>query len=1090
MKIVRQSSIVWVVLWLGFLAQRLNAQSASHIMLSEISPMKGSSSQFNTGEFVELYNPFSYDVTFGANVALVSGNTPPGTNAAEWQVSLSGKTIRAYGFFLIGDGGVAGADVPFPSSKNLSNSGVRSCVQLRDGATILDAFAWDASTTLSGNGTRFTPSSVSSDGKSFERKSSATATGPDALGNAFDTGNNATDFFENTAANANPQNSSSPIEINPFKTSGDGSGKATIIPSTVQRNATVSFSMRFTGLGIDSVTLLLPAQFSWSKNILNVTRTVGSVSHGTESLVGDTLCFGALNLGAEDTLVVTIASVTVPDSSATFSFKVRSAAVGGIPTPLATMPMVSVYGITAIVDLHINDAQGVPVAPYQVGATVTISGIITADFNSTYTNIFVQDATGGVCVYRLYRSFNYQVGDSVTVTGTITQFRGLVEIALDTTKYVVHSSGNPLPDPFVVTAHDVNETFNTDIFTEPNEGRLVRVNNVTYNAVNDSITDATGTTGVFIPSTWTPPTGTFDLIGILKQYKAGTPAVAPFTTDYEVDPRTSADIILHPGPVYKTLPFESNMLATSVTINGPTLTPSTETVKYGLTTSYTDSAVSAVDTVHAVSLKNLKPSTVYHYQVIASDVSGSDAAGDAIFITGSTSTDSLRIYFNKTVSYSVALAESAKVTDLSKVLLYRISKAQYSIDMCTYSCSGTVGANVASAILAARNRGVKVRVIGEHDNITTAPWNTLKNAGVTVIDDAYDLIDAGAGLMHDKFYVIDHRDTTSSRVDWVITGSWNATDPGTNDDAQNMVEIQDRSLAEAYTLEFNQMWGSSGDSPNQAASRFGFRKADITPHRFVLGGVPVESYFSPSDKTTSKILAVLNVATSSINICMLTFTRDDLAQALIAKKTASKKVHVVLDNNTDTGNEFATLKNAGVDVLLKASSLTGLLHHKYAVIDADIPSEENVVVTGSHNWSSSAETANDENTLILHSKRVANLYLQEFKQRYVDAGGSDGIVLSVKPLTAETPTSYELQQNYPNPFNPSTRIQFSIVDVRIVTVKVYDILGREVATLVNERMNPGVYTVTWNAARLSSGIYFVRLQAGNFTAVRKVALMK
>src|SRR5208283_5343269 len=116
-------------------------------------------------------------------------------------------------------------------------------------------------------------------------------TGPDTLGNAYDTGNNATDFFENTAANANPQNSSSPIEINPFKTNGDGSGKATIIPSTVQRKATVSFSMLFTGLGIDSVTLLVPAQFSWSKNISGVTSTVGSISHGTESLVGDTLCF-------------------------------------------------------------------------------------------------------------------------------------------------------------------------------------------------------------------------------------------------------------------------------------------------------------------------------------------------------------------------------------------------------------------------------------------------------------------------------------------------------------------------------------------------------------------------------------------------------------------------------------------------------------------------------------------------------------------------------------------------------------------------------------------------------------------------------
>jgi len=124
------------------------------------------------------------------------------------------------------------------------------------------------------------------------------------------------------------------------------------------------------------------------------------------------------------------------------------------------------------------------------------------------------------------------------------------------------------------------------------------------------------------------------------------------------------------------------MLATSVTINGPTLTPSKETVKYGLTTSYTDSAASASNTVHAVSLKNLKPSTVYHYQVIASERLGIRRDGRCNFYNRFDSTDSLRIYFNKTVSYSVALAESAKVTDLSKVLLYRISKAQYSIDMC------------------------------------------------------------------------------------------------------------------------------------------------------------------------------------------------------------------------------------------------------------------------------------------------------------------------------------------------------------------------------------------------------------------------
>jgi len=90
------------------------------------------------------------------------------------------------------------------------------------------------------------------------------------------------------------------------------------------------------------------------------------------------------------------------------------------------------------------------------------------------------------------------------------------------------------------------------------------------------------------------------------------------------------------------------------------------------------------------------------------------------------------------------------------------------------------------------------------------------------------------------------------------------------------------------------------------------------------------------------------------------------------------------------------LQTSGVDVRLPGAALTGLLHHKYAIIDADNPLLENIVVTGSHNWSSSAEVANNENTLIIHNKKVANLYLQEFKARYLEAGGTDSILVSVK----------------------------------------------------------------------------------------------
>lgn len=89
-----------------------------------------------------------------------------------------------------------------------------------------------------------------------------------------------------------------------------------------------------------------------------------------------------------------------------------------------------------------------------------------------------------------------------------------------------------------------------------------------------------------------------------------------------------------------------------------------------------------------------------------------------------------------------------------------------------------------------------------------------------------------------------------------------------------------------------------------------------------------------------------------------------------------------------------------------------------------------------------------------------------------------------------SPYSYTLSQNFPNPFNPSTMIQYSIAEAQKVEIKVYDLLGREVATLVNEIQNPGSYNVMFNAAKLSSGVYFYKLTAGNYTDVKKMTLIK
>ncbi len=94
----------------------------------------------------------------------------------------------------------------------------------------------------------------------------------------------------------------------------------------------------------------------------------------------------------------------------------------------------------------------------------------------------------------------------------------------------------------------------------------------------------------------------------------------------------------------------------------------------------------------------------------------------------------------------------------------------------------------------------------------------------------------------------------------------------------------------------------------------------------------------------------------------------------------------------------------------------------------------------------------------------------------------------------EEPVQFVLHQNYPNPFNPTTTIEYSIPNVgtpvQNVQLKIYDVLGREIATLVNEKQSPGDYSVKFDASKLNSGVYFYTLQAGDFIATKKMILIK
>ena len=113
------------------------------------------------------------------------------------------------------------------------------------------------------------------------------------------------------------------------------------------------------------------------------------------------------------------------------------------------------------------------------------------------------------------------------------------------------------------------------------------------------------------------------------------------------------------------------------------------------------------------------------------------------------------------------------------------------------------------------------------------------------------------------------------------------------------------------------------------------------------------------------------------------------------------------------------------------------------------------------------------------------------------AGSSMGVIYrsvsgitDVQQINHNLPELFSLYQNYPNPFNPATRIRYEIPKASFVSLKIYDLLGREVATLVNEEKQSGSYEVEFDGSNLSSGIYFYRMQAGSYINTKKFVLLK
>ncbi len=147
------------------------------------------------------------------------------------------------------------------------------------------------------------------------------------------------------------------------------------------------------------------------------------------------------------------------------------------------------------------------------------------------------------------------------------------------------------------------------------------------------------------------------------------------------------------------------------------------------------------------------------------------------------------------------------------------------------------------------------------------------------------------------------------------------------------------------------------------------------------------------------------------------------------------------------------------------------------------------VPTSAAPWSNPIDSAHMTFTYIISVPGTYS-YRCNYHYLYGMLGAINVGVTSIKPVSNEVPDKFNLYQNYPNPFNPTTTINFDISKNAVVKLTIFDITGRDVATLVKQELQPGRYSVEWNAANFSSGLYFYKLEVPGYSITKKLMIIK
>ncbi|MCS7003978.1 MAG: phospholipase D-like domain-containing protein [Cytophagales bacterium] len=561
-------------------------------------------------------------------------------------------------------------------------------------------------------------------------------------------------------------------------------------------------------------------------------------------------------------------------------------------------------------------------------------------------------------------------------------------------------------------------------------------------------------------------------------------------------------------------------------INWETSQPADVVVSYnqlGKTNIVTLPVIKNNDIVGKANIEHLEAGALYEFNLMA--VKDQDTAyTTAVFATESNSSGQIKVMFNRPVEAARAFPGNTAIftNAIADTIAAYIDRANFTVDVAIYNLNtsdaactdetspcangipqaGTrttrngLGATaIINALMRAHDRGVRVRYITNFE-ANTGAFNQIVNANkFKAIRRPQDA--ENDGIMHHKFIVIDAESRLNS---WVIGGSGNFTQCNLNVDANNFVFIQDQALARAYTVEFEEMWGSQTEIPNITNARFGARKLANTPTQYIVGGRKVELYFSPSDGTQDAIINKIYTVKNDIRFIANVFTQSVYSNALISvARSGGKGSYIVkglINNDADVDiggtNQFTYLRDTSdkdhdgfKNLLVFQSNKAYDLHHKYVIIDADVPSANTAVITGSHNWTNRANTFNDENTLIIYDAMIANQFAQEFARRYYETSCQQDVPL-LKLEKTEEQDSTKTMRVFPNPAQYYIYVDFDFAP-SFVQISLIDIYGHPINANIKQ-LSAQQYAIS--VEELPYGTYLLRAVADKEVFNNRILVVK